>query len=74
MLFGKKDTRFKEKTTKFKKNKEKLLDKIGEMWYSVNRKSGFFRKMRVFVWFSPKTVSLFCAGHQILENNLVNIL
>ena len=52
---------FKEKTTKFQKNKEKTLDKKITMWYSISRKSGNFAKMRVFVWFLPKTNRAFCA-------------
>ena len=52
---------FKEKTTKLQKNKEKTLDKKITMWYSISRKSGNFAKMRVFVWFLPKTNHAFCA-------------
>ena len=52
MFYRRNSIEFKEKTTKFQKNKQKTIDKQGEIWYSVDSKPGILEKSQNNVVFT----------------------
>ena len=52
MFYRRNPIEFKEKTTKFQKNKQKTIDKQEEIWYSVDSKPGILEKSQNNVVFT----------------------